>query len=613
MRPSENSINPPSKGEIGSFAENKRNFQMTSIAVLVVVLSVPFNVIVEAKAADISVHGNDTVRILVRLKENNSVFSMPRDRQSAVKNIKQISAKAPRNYLAKNKERRAPDLRRWRVMEVELSQAAAILGELQTNPVVAEARLEQLYQSTAIPNDPLFNEQYGLYDTKNPLADINAVPAWGKSSGSASNIIAIIDGGVDLTHEDLKDKIWINNREVADNRLDDDGNGFVDDLNGWDFVDDVPAKTALPHATHVAGLAAASSNNGRGVAGVDWQARLMSIRALNNYGIGREADIAAGINYAAANGAKIINLSIAGSQSAVIQNAIENAYAAGVVVVAAAGNSGRDTTIYQPSPVCAEPADVNMVLGVGATDDQGKPASFSNYGRCVDISAPGKRIISAVPGNKYQVMTGTSMSAPLAAGVASLYLSLHPNASPAEVINAVSQGSPFVGSKAEAWNANFKGKLDAAKVLGVAIDENPGEPLPPSPSPSSTPLSPPNLSIAASGPVTANVGDTINYDIKVTNNGSTAALGIVMENKFDRDSIPINLPANCQLDRSTVKCNQTSLPAGSEANFRLEFKINISTHCSSSLYDYSYVYAQERGNLRRQARSDRVNTEIICP
>lgn len=413
-----------------------------------------------------------SVRVIVEMENAEAQLPvLPAGRKSGYHALR-LGSETPRTYRASGRLVRAPDLRRWQVVEVAQQDAAETLAVLQSNPAVAEAHIENIYQTATIPNDTNFSSQYGLHSTANPLADINAPEAWDTTTGSSSTVIAIIDSGVDLNHEDLRDKIWVNADEVAGNNLDDDGNGFVDDVKGWDFIDNIPAGTKIhPHATHVAGIAAANTNNSIGVSGVDWNAQIMSIRSLAG-GSGGEASIIRGIQYAVANGADIINMSLVGSQSQALGAAIENAYAAGVVIVAAAGNTGSDTGRFPLYPVCADRNGVNMVLGVAATDSEGEPARFSAYGACVDIASPGDDIYSTKTGDRYGQMSGTSMSAPFAAGVAGLYLSLHPSASPSEVISALRNGEAFTGSNASNWNSKYKGKLNAAAVVSGSVSNS---------------------------------------------------------------------------------------------------------------------------------------------
>ena len=563
------------------------------------------------------VEAQETVRVMVRLRDVEGDINERSNIRQAVREVRRISNRAPRQYSVDGEKRLASDMRKWRVVEVQESELDEVLLELDNNVAVVEARVEQIYRQVGIPNDSLFGAQYGLFNSKGPLTDINAVQAWDKTVGTTDMVIAIVDGGVDLTHEDLRDKAWRNSGEVAGNELDDDGNGYVDDVNGWDYVTNSPAAYAHTHGTHVAGIAAADSNNGKGIAGANWRARIMSVRVLGRSGTGREADIAAGINYATANGAKIINLSIAGRKSKVIEDAIENAYASGVVVVAAAGNNGADTGRLNLAPVCSEPNDVNMVIGVGATDDDGEPTSFSNYGKCVDISAPGKRIISTIPGNRYKKMSGTSMSSPLVAGVAGLYMALHPGAGTNEILEAINGSKRlFVGRYAEKWNSRYKGLLDAAKLLGATVDEeaeqNNGPSLPSSGQSSSNDEF--KLRITKQGSAEITPGNNIIYRITVNNVGTGKASEVRVEDRFNRDLMFAGdlSSSGCYVERRNVICNIGELVGGLSKELRLVYRLDSEARCRSRLRDKAIAYAQERGRSRRQAKSERVDTRVVC-
>lgn len=475
-----------------------RTLRLLSAAQIFVILAVAafgmFGYIPRASTAEETIHLVVELRDIDRDNVSNLEEYMAIRR--AVRDMQRLSDRVPRTYEVDGQEITARDLRRWRVVETTLTEAPELLETLRQHPAVASVAYEQTYSTAALPNDPMFSQQYGLNSTLNALADINAPAAWDVTTGSTQTVIAVLDGGVDIQHPDLKSKIWANPGEVAGNSIDDDGNGFVDDVHGWDFYRNKPAGQGIDHATHVAGIAAADSNNGLGVAGVDWGARIMSVKGLSDFGTGSETNIVRGMEYAMANGADIINMSLVGPPSEALLAAVENAYANGVLVVAAAGNFGGDTGRARPYPACAETSGVNMVVGVGATDQDGEPASFSAYGTCVDISAPGKDIFSTAEGNDYRKMSGTSMSAPFVSGVAGLYLAQHPGASPAEVITALRRGDPFTGKKAAQWNAAYGGKLNAAAVVGASSSTNvqPSPTPSPSVSPTTTPLPSPSSS-----------------------------------------------------------------------------------------------------------------------
>ena len=208
------------------------------------------------------------------------------------------------------------------------------------------------YATATTPNDTSFGELWGLNNTGQSVngtsgtagADIDALEAWDIATGSSDIIIAVIDSGVAYNHEDLIGNIWSNTGEIPDNGIDDDGNGYIDDVRGWDFVnDDNDPIDSNDHGTHVAGTIAAKGNNATGITGVCWTAKIMSLRYLDAFGRGSTADEISAINYARENGAKIINASYgASSESTPEKETISDAGSAGILFVAAAGNDGTD-------------------------------------------------------------------------------------------------------------------------------------------------------------------------------------------------------------------------------------------------------------------------------
>ncbi|MCC5807178.1 MAG: choice-of-anchor D domain-containing protein [Opitutales bacterium] len=319
-------------------------------------------------------------------------------------------------------------------------------------PAVAEALLERndvLYvhpdyiltsmdgpERRVIPDDPMFGQLWGLHNTGQTGgladADIDAPEAWTYTTGSAEIVVAVIDTGIDYTHPDIAPNMWFNPGEVAGTGRDDSGNGFVDDVHGWNFVSNTPdPMDDHDHGTHCAGTVAAAGNNGIGIVGVAWEARLMALKFLNAGGSGATSDAIRAIDYATANGAHIINASFGGPGfSQGMKDAIAAAGEAGILFVAAAGNNGRDIDA-QPT----FPAAYNLpnIITVAATTDRDERASFSNYGvERVHLGAPGQAILSTVVGNRYASFSGTSMAAPHVAGAAALVLSRNPILAPEE-------------------------------------------------------------------------------------------------------------------------------------------------------------------------------------
>lgn len=301
----------------------------------------------------------------------------------------------------------------------------------EASPSVEYAEPDYILQPTqTVPNDPSYSRLYGLDNTGQtngtPDADIDAREAWASTTGSPSTVVAVIDEGVDVNHPDLRNNVWVNPDEVPGNGRDDDQNGYVDDVNGWDFAnDDASVYDPDPvtgrgdeHGTHVAGTIAAEGNNGTGVTGVNWQARIMALKFLGPNG-GYTSDAVEAIDYAVNEGVKISNNSWGGGgKSQALQDAIARAEASGHLFIAAAGNDGtnNDATPHYPSNY-----DNSNVISVAATDDSDALASFSNFGAStVDLAAPGVSILSTLPGNRYGSYSGTSMATPHVAGVAAL-------------------------------------------------------------------------------------------------------------------------------------------------------------------------------------------------
>ena len=330
------------------------------------------------------------------------------------------------------------------------------------------------------PNDPGFGQQWGLDNTGQSGgtagADIDAAAAWDVRTDASGVTVAIIDTGMDLDHPDLAANLWTNPGEVAGNGKDDDHNGYVDDVHGWDFVND----DALPeddngHGTHVAGTVGARGNNGVGVSGVAWSVKLMPLKAFNAAGSATTSAVIAALEYAVANGARLSNNSYTGPDFVRSEyDAFAAAGAAGHLAIAAAGNAGQNA---DEAPAYPASFPLEGLVSVAATDDDDELASFSNTGiYSVQVAAPGVSIRSTVLGGGYGLMSGTSMASPHVAGVAALLAAEHPDWTGTAIRDRILGTTRAVAGLAGAvWTA---GVVDAAAALSNEETVLP-PPLPP--------------------------------------------------------------------------------------------------------------------------------------
>ncbi|MGI8910614.1 MAG: S8 family peptidase [Rubrobacteraceae bacterium] len=320
----------------------------------------------------------------------------------------------------------------------DLSVSEAV-DRYEASPDVEYAEPDFLLQpaQAATPNDPGYDRMWGLDNRAQTGgvadADVDAPEAWSVTTGDPDNVVAVIDTGTDISHLDLRSNVWTNPDEVPGNLVDDDDNGYVDDVNGWDFFHD-DASVYDPadgdkHGTHVSGTIAAEGNNGIGVTGVNWQAQVMPLKFLGP-NTGSTSDAIAAIDYAVAENVKVSNNSWGGGgYSQALQEAIARADAAGHLFVAAAGNGGDDGVGDDNDTDPDYPASYSNsnIISVAATDDDDRLASFSNFGDVsVDLGAPGVGILSTIPANSYGTYSGTSMASPQVAGVAALIKSENP-------------------------------------------------------------------------------------------------------------------------------------------------------------------------------------------
>jgi subtilisin family serine protease len=386
-----------------------------------------------------------------------------------------------------------------RLARVRPEETEAALGALNARGDVLYAEPNYVRRKTVAPNDPRYAEQWGLKNVGQPVegqqfggiagADVKAEQAWGVTTGSRQIVVGVVDEGVDISHPDLAANVWTNPGEVPANGVDDDGDGFIDDVHGWDFFHNdasvydgsgsFPADGTDAHGTHVAGIVGASGDNGAGVAGVNWQVSLLPIKVLGPDG-GADADIIRAYAYAktlrdlwvSTNGARGANLRVlnnsygGGGFSQAALDAIKSLNDSGILFVAGAGNDGADDDHFGFYPAGY---DAPNVVAVAATTQTDALAPFSNFGaRRVAVAAPGSFILSTTPGNTYSFFSGTSMASPHVAGAAALLCAARPASSVAQLRAAlVFSGDPVPSLAGKVYGSR---RLDIFAALQSAAE-----------------------------------------------------------------------------------------------------------------------------------------------
>jgi subtilisin family serine protease len=399
----------------------------------------------------------------------------------------------------KERFRGAPDLR---LIQLPVgTELTSVIRFYELQPEVDYAEPNHLYHITVLPDDTRFGELWGMHNTgqSGGLADfdIDAPEAWDVQTDASSVVIGSIDTGVDKNHEDLLGNIWTNPGEIAGNGVDDDNNGFVDDVNGWDFVqNDNNPLDDNSHGSHTMGSTTAVGNNGKGVAGVAWSSQIMIIKVCNSFGSCPTNAIINGIDYATDNGAHITSNSYGGggfNQS--MKDAIGRANAAGSLFSAAAGNNGRNT---DNSPFYPASYDDPNIISVANMNRFGNRSSSSNYGATtVDLGAPGSSILSTNPNNQYGTKSGTSMACPHVTGALALMMGFNPTLGHLEykdlLLQSVDANSAMQGASTSNGVLNVRNALDALPPLVI-----PPENVPPS--------------ADAGGPYKGRAGQAVTFD-----------------------------------------------------------------------------------------------------
>jgi len=353
----------------------------------------------------------------------------------------------------------------------EDAQAQVVAESLRQDRNVEVVEIDQTIRAHATPNDQYLNLQWPLVKT---APNIGAEQAWSFVHDTQNILIAIIDSGTDLSHPDLTENLWRNEGEIPGNGVDDDGDGYVDNVNGYDFFNRDPLpQDDFGHGTMVFGEIGAVGNNGQGVSGLSWTSRIMALKVLDSSGNSNISTAVEAIEFCIKKGVKIINMSWGytpnGAPSQVLQQAIQKAGDAGILVITSAGNgnySGQGVDNDSNPNLANYPSSYpeDNIIAVAATNNNDDLAAFSNYGfNTVDLGAPGVAIYSTYMGNGYEYFTGTSAAAPYATAAAALVWAVNPSLSYADIkrlvlettdpVNAL-QGKTLTG-----------GRLNVARAL----------------------------------------------------------------------------------------------------------------------------------------------------
>jgi thermitase len=431
-----------------------------------------------------------TCRVILKLKNESAYVTAQRSSQAMIGNVK-IDSVAKKFMALKMRKQFIGKMFKQSIYIIQFPKEANIqhaIEEYYKTNEIEYAEPDYMGSVGGIegvnPNDQYFYRQWGISNdgtfSLSPSvvgADIDMRNAWTISQGDSNIIVGIIDTGTKLDHPEFAGRIWKNNREIPNNGIDDDANGYIDDVQGWDFANsDNDPTDDYGHGTNVTGIIGANGNNSIGYAGVDWNCKLMILKGINNNNFGYYSWWADAIYYAVNNGAKVINMSVGGTSSSItLQNAINYALANQVTVVASMMNTNTNVVAY--------PAGISGVIAVGSTNSNDvrtnpffwSSTSGSNFGNHLSVVAPGNYIygLNYMSNTNYSTYWGgTSQATPLVTGLISLLLAQNPNRTPLQmksIIEATAQDQ--VGNLSEdtpGWDQYYGyGRINAYKALTV--------------------------------------------------------------------------------------------------------------------------------------------------
>ncbi|MDP4183094.1 MAG: S8 family serine peptidase, partial [Bacillota bacterium] len=474
---------------------------------------------------------NKSKRIIVKFKNLNSV--------SGIKNSVLKDSKLSRLDL--KKEIKTNKIQVYELNETEFNDN--VLKEFKNNKDVEYAQEDKQLSLYDVPSDTRFSEQWALNNSGQTIngqtgvagVDINILKAWEKTKGSPDVVVGVMDTGVDINHEDLKDNIYTNTKEIPGNGIDDDHNGYIDDVNGWDFANKdqsvFDSSTSDMHGTHVSGIIAAK-DNGKGICGIAPNVKIMPLKFIEgNYGF--TSDAIEAIEYCKNMGINVVNCSWGGAENnQALYDEMANSQ---ILYICAAGNMSSDVGQSPAYPACF---NIPNVISVAAINNIGNIATYSNYGNDVDVAAPGSDILSTLPGNNYGMLSGTSMAAPAVTGTIALIKSLYPGISINDIVTRIK--TTVVKKNNLIGKVNSQGRVDAAAAVNDTT---------PQPEPTATPTVAPSP-IIFSNDENYNIADITKWSVDNSQekNGKTVKPYIAEENLPTLPQKEIDIPSNNGLD-----------------------------------------------------------------